>query len=130
MSGQTWEERVAGHPEYRETNRRRAAAHYAANRERRKAQARAYYHAHRDEQLLAARARKLGLDRDVLREVLARRDSPCAICGMSARLSVDHDHVTGRMRGLVCTNCNFVLGHAKDDPTILRAAALYLESTR
>lgn len=124
-----WSDRAAD-PAYRESNRRRAAAHYEANREARKTSARAYYWANRPEQLLAARARKLGIGREVLRHVLAVQGTTCAICHRTARLSVDHDHETGQVRGLVCVNCNFVLGHAKDDPAILRAAAAYLEVER
>lgn len=57
----------------------------------------------------------------------------CAVCGTDKpigpgkRLTVDHDHKTGTVRGLVCCNCNFVLGHCRDNPAVLRAAANYLE---
>lgn len=40
---------------------------------------------------------------------------------------VDHNHVTGKVRGLLCWNCNVALGKFKDNPTILRKAADYLE---
>lgn len=40
---------------------------------------------------------------------------------------VDHDHSTGAIRGLLCHNCNSMLGHAKDDGTILRAGADYID---
>jgi hypothetical protein len=41
-------------------------------------------------------------------------------------LSVDHDHVTGAVRGLLCSNCNLVLGYACDDVTVLQKAIGYL----
>ena len=41
-------------------------------------------------------------------------------------LFVDHEHSTGVVRGLLCTNCNTMLGHAKDNPDTLRAGIDYL----
>lgn len=56
----------------------------------------------------------------------------CAICKTSGtgasgrRLNVDHDHVTGRIRGLLCHGCNVSLGYFKDSSTLLQAAIDYL----
>lgn len=54
----------------------------------------------------------------------------CALCrratGASRRLSVDHDHATGNVRGLLCRPCNSLLGHARDKISFFRRAALYL----
>lgn len=60
----------------------------------------------------------------------------CAICGRPETLirngrvqslSVDHNHDTGIIRDLLCAGCNVMIGHAMEDPEILRRAALYLE---
>ncbi len=40
---------------------------------------------------------------------------------------VDHDHATGKIRGILCEGCNFALGYAKDSPKALRNLANYLE---
>jgi len=59
----------------------------------------------------------------------------CAICkkpeirvlnGRPLRLGVDHDHVTGKIRGLLCSSCNTALGLLKEDPSIFISALEYL----
>ena len=59
----------------------------------------------------------------------------CAICGQApprdakgprGTLHVDHNHVTGRIRQLLCANCNAVLGYARDDARVLASAIDYL----
>jgi hypothetical protein len=59
----------------------------------------------------------------------------CMICGdapdpngvkASSRLHVDHDHVTGKVRALICIRCNQGIGYFRDDPELLRTAALYI----
>lgn len=57
----------------------------------------------------------------------------CALCrratGASRRLSVDHDHATGLVRGLLCRPCNTFLGHARDKITFFRRCIRYLVTT-
>ena len=55
----------------------------------------------------------------------------CAICFEPPKeraLAVDHNHVTGNNRGLLCGNCNRAIGLLKDNPTIARSAADYLDN--
>lgn len=58
----------------------------------------------------------------------------CKIChqpqrsGYHTRLSIDHDHVTGKFRGLLCSSCNSGLGHFGDDLALLEEAIQYLRA--
>lgn len=64
-------------------------------------------------------------------EILSLQNGVCAICGSTCktgrRLAVDHCHMTGRIRGLLCSECNNGIGKLKDSPDLLRAAISYLE---
>jgi len=62
---------------------------------------------------------------DELRE-LKRTTHECVICGKTEPLVVDHDHLTGKVRGLLCNHCNRGLGHFRDNPLLLEFAAQYL----
>jgi len=63
-------------------------------------------------------------------ELLKQQGGLCAICKQPGkkRLAVDHDHVSGQVRGLLCSGCNIGLGHFRDSTSQLRAAAEYLET--
>lgn len=54
----------------------------------------------------------------------------CAVCRAAPAVHVDHDHLTGSVRELLCFNCNGGLGQFRDDPAVLRAAADYVERHR
>lgn len=58
------------------------------------------------------------------------QQNKCAICFKKAgsrRLAIDHDHKTGKVRGLLCSKCNRALGYLNDDKELLRKAIIYLE---
>jgi hypothetical protein len=61
---------------------------------------------------------------------LAEQQGVCLICGRTPAegksLDVDHDHKSGRVRGLLCRNCNQGLGKFFDDPLVLASAIAYL----
>jgi hypothetical protein len=62
-------------------------------------------------------------------ELLAAQGGVCAICSIppgKRRLHVDHDHATGKVRGILCNSCNTGLGHFRDDPVLLDLARRYL----
>jgi hypothetical protein len=64
-------------------------------------------------------------------EMLKAQNGQCAICKVEhARLYVDHDHKTDKVRGLLCEQCNFLLGNAKDNVNTLVSAIQYLEPQR
>ena len=64
--------------------------------------------------------------------ILLEQKGVCAICGSDdpydrwTRFHIDHCHSTGKIRGLLCSHCNHILGKANDDPSILLAAIQYL----
>jgi len=74
---------------------------------------------------------KYGLTLDQVKELYETQGNKCAICeetfGDEYKTQIDHCHASGNVRGLLCINCNWLLGKAKDNPAILRAAANYLE---
>jgi len=76
--------------------------------------------------------RKYGVDFATYDRMLSAQGGLCLICGRpepeDRMLDVDHDHKTGIVRGLLCTSCNRMIGHAHDSPERLRAAADYLSS--
>jgi len=74
-----------------------------------------------------------GIDSAEYAEIYESQGRMCAICnrnrGVSKKLSVDHCHETGVIRGLLCGPCNRdVLGHLRDDKTSLQRAIDYLTS--
>jgi hypothetical protein len=66
--------------------------------------------------------------------MLKAQGGQCAICreppNPKISLHVDHDHRTGRVRGLLCFTCNNGLGQLQDSPVLLRKAAAYVEAGR
>lgn len=75
------------------------------------------------------RAKRYGISEDDYYAWLERQPT-CEICKADFSITknhIDHDHATGKVRGLLCFNCNGGLGQFKDTPALLRAAADYLE---
>lgn len=77
---------------------------------------------------LASTASRYGMSIAKLRDLLVRSEGRCQLCRREAdKLVVDHNHDTGRVRGILCSSCNVGMGLFGDDPAAMRAAADYLE---
>jgi hypothetical protein len=76
--------------------------------------------------------RLYGLTREDYEAMLEAQDGHCACCPATSSdgrlLDVDHDHLTGLNRGLLCRSCNIILGHVSDDPVHLERLAEYLRA--
>lgn len=81
------------------------------------------------------RLRETGWTAEQYQEALKNQNNLCDICGQPEtaktkgtlrQLCADHNHKTSKKRGLICNNCNHLLGLAKDNPDILINAAAYL----
>lgn len=82
--------------------------------------------------------RYYGLSVETYNLMLAAQNGVCAICkgaekyipngkGAPKPLSVDHNHTTGAIRGLLCSHCNYLIGFCKEDRNALLAAIKYLD---
>lgn len=81
---------------------------------------------------------KYGISLEKYKEMLTEQECKCAICGATENntigerkdwnFAVDHDHKTGKVRGLLCNNCNRGIGLLKDNPELIRKAAEYVET--
>jgi hypothetical protein len=69
---------------------------------------------------------KYGLPEEIAKQLASNREGCCEICGETKLLVVDHCHNSGEVRGLLCQQCNSVLGYAKDNVETLGKAINYL----
>lgn len=70
--------------------------------------------------------RRYGITFEQVQRLRADQNGRCAICSLEIELVVDHCHVTGKVRGLLCDSCNVAIGRLKDDPDLVLAAWRYL----
>ena len=78
--------------------------------------------------------RTFGMTQDGYEARLREQGGGCAVCGRPPKpgksLHVDHDHETGRVRGLLCFKCNAALGQLDDDLERIEAALIYVATKR
>lgn len=91
-----------------------------------------------DTTYLRTRCKQYGITPADYQRMLVEQGHRCAICrqpetfvlrGKVKNLSIDHDHATGRVRGLLCGSCNSGIGYFREHPDILRAAIDYLSAS-
>ena len=73
-----------------------------------------------------------GISVDQYNDILLLQDNKCAICGRTEELdgknfAVDHDHKTGKMRGILCKRCNLLLGKFENSTGNMEGAISYLQ---
>lgn len=79
------------------------------------------------------RVARYGMSHDAFVAQLERQRFTCYGCIElidADTAAIDHDHKTGKVRGLLCKHCNWTLGHAKDNPATLRRLTAFLDYQR
>jgi CRISPR/Cas system-associated protein Cas10 (large subunit of type III CRISPR-Cas system) len=86
----------------------------------------------KERNILYQKKSKYGLTEEEYKGLFDAQGNKCSICGTSFEVTkafVDHDHKTGGVRGLLCSQCNTLLGMAKDNTEVLEAAIQYLRNS-
>ena len=121
---------------YRIMNPEKSKQYYVENREKILVHTKEYYAKNREGRKDYYLRKDFGIGLDDLKKMLEEQDYKCKICKKEIKIVfdrkrkhmavVDHDHATGKIRGILCHNCNLVLGNAGDNPQLLLNAAEYL----
>ncbi len=131
------------HRRWRDKNRPHVRAKNRARAKTRNAYMREWRKNNRDKMTASARIRtlkKYGLTPESYGQLVIDQENRCAICRRSAssfkpkhkkhkhaKLDIDHCHASGKVRALLCYNCNAILGHAGDSIQVLQRAIDYLK---
>ncbi len=119
----------------KESDSLKRSAYRAQHRNEQKVYGQAHYQRNRQNLVKRKRSNKLrfkyGITPEEFDSLLKKQGGHCAVCDRTIEedgrhLSVDHDHETGRLRGILCAKHNHALGLCGDDPKILIELALYL----
>ena len=113
--------------------KRRATLAKYNNKPERKAKMREYYQANKDRSRDRALQRKYGITLNEYNIMVDKQDHKCYICKrhkdeFSKTLSVDHCHKTGRVRSLLCINCNRALGMLQENVELMKKLIDYVEN--
>ena len=94
---------------------------------------------------LKSKLRSMGVTLEYFNDYVDTHNNQCEICGINlpskqsgeireitggpkgTKQCIDHNHITGKFRGILCGHCNLMLGHAKDNIDTLQKAIKYLQ---
>jgi len=107
----------------KECAKERSKAYYAVNKRKSYEAHREWVSKNRDRVAMHKARAAYGITEA---EYEALMQQPCAICGTTYDLVIDHCHAKGHVRGRLCSSCNKGLGFFSDDPVRLRKAARYV----
>lgn len=115
-------------PDKRKEQKRR---HYEKHKDKIDQRAKDWYENNKERHVNNALLRKYGVTLDQYNLLRAQQDFRCAVCNahetdVGKQMFVDHDHVTGKIRKLLCTKCNVGIGMLQDNPDIMERAAKYI----
>lgn len=104
---------------------------YEKNKDRKKQLSKRYRKTKKDQDL----KKSYGISLHDYSGMLVKQNQSCKICNihqdkLKRALCVDHDHLTGKVRGLLCDTCNRSLGLLKDNIDVLKRAVKYLEDSK
>lgn len=116
-------------PDKREEQKKR---HYIKNKDKIAEKSKVWYHNNKERYKGVAMLRKYGISLEVFNQMRESQQCRCAICGKGEEnfakgLFVDHCHKTGKVRKLLCANCNAAIGMLQDDPKIIMIAVEYIK---
>ena len=126
---------------WRELNKQKLAEdhaqYYQENKEKLKQASRDHFIGYKVKHRENTLKRKYGIDNIQYEKLFSEQRGLCAIClrseitkhqsGTIRRLAVDHDHETGKIRGLLCSKCNNAIGYLEDNVEFLDRAKKYLQ---
>lgn len=114
-------------PEQIEKKRIYDRQYRAKNLEKMRSQEKAYREKNADQLRVKKRLGRYGLNPESFKELFESQGGLCALCRVREVQHIDHCHKTGKVRGLLCHNCNVGLGHFQDSEELLLAAIEYLK---
>lgn len=128
-------EYLLNNPNVREKAKERSRKHHLDNLEKANDKSRQYYYQNKDRAKVWSKDYRLRRDYGITLEdyqsMLTSQSSGCAICGATpeegkASLHVDHDHITGKIRALLCGRCNTTLGRMEENTKLLQRMIDYI----